>query len=289
MIKIDDFPHYFEKNKLENEEWEIGVDEAGRGPVLGPMVYGLCFWPVSLKSKLANIGFNDSKKLKEQERDEFFEIIKKLSNHCLGYEVQILSAEYLSNRMLEKEKYDLNKISHESAMTLIEIVLKKGINVVHSYLDTVGKPETYQEILKKRFSGAYPNLKFTVSEKADSKYPVVSAASICAKVTRDQSIKGWKCRENIDGIVSMDYGSGYPSDEKTQNWLKKNVDPVFGFVDLVRFSWKTCEIIIKQNIKIDFENEAEKQEGNMKLNNFVRKEKRGAFTTRIGVTNDFSL
>jgi len=288
MIKLEDYANYWDSSKLQTEEWELGVDEAGRGPVLGPMVYGMCFWPVKLKKQLANIGFNDSKKLKEEERDEFFEIIKQLNNHCLGYEVEILDAEFLSNRMLEKEKYDLNKISHDSAVYLIESVLKKGVNVVHCYLDTVGKPETYKEFLNSHFKERYPNTKFTVAEKADSKYPVVGAASICAKVTRDACIKNWKCKENVGSSISMAFGSGYPADENTQQWLKNNMDPVFGFIDIVRFSWKTCETLLKDKIKIDFGDDFEAQ-GNTKLDQFMKKEKRGAFMNKVGLTSDFIL
>lgn len=57
-------------------------------------------------------------------------------------------------------------------------------------------------------------VKFTVSEKADSKYKVVSAASICAKVTRDFEIENWQFIEKIEKIDS-NYGSGYPSDPNT--------------------------------------------------------------------------
>jgi ribonuclease HII len=49
-----------EKTKV---EWEMGIDEAGRGPVFGPMVYGACIWPIELKETLKKIGFADSKKL----------------------------------------------------------------------------------------------------------------------------------------------------------------------------------------------------------------------------------
>ena len=50
-------------NSFIDEPWEAGVDEAGRGPVIGPMVYGICAWPLSLKLKLEALDFNDSKKL----------------------------------------------------------------------------------------------------------------------------------------------------------------------------------------------------------------------------------
>lgn len=63
--------------------------------------------------------------------------------------------------------------------------MERGFNVTHAYIDTVGKKESYQQKLFDRYKYKYPHLNFTVSEKADSKYPIVGAASICAKVTRD--------------------------------------------------------------------------------------------------------
>jgi ribonuclease H2 subunit A len=53
----------------------MGIDEAGRGPVLGPMVYGCCYWPVKYRELCAKLGFADSKELSEIERDSLFEVI----------------------------------------------------------------------------------------------------------------------------------------------------------------------------------------------------------------------
>lgn len=80
------------------------------------------------------------------------------------------------------------------------------------YVDTVGPPETYQTKLESRF----PQLKITVAKKADSLYPIVSAASICAKVTRDTHLKQWRFIENEVSdrkivLPENGFGSGYPS------------------------------------------------------------------------------
>ena len=61
----------------------LGIDEAGRGPVLGPMVYGICFCPVSMAEKLANLGFADSKTLKEEDRDGLLKVIEE-NNDFIG-------------------------------------------------------------------------------------------------------------------------------------------------------------------------------------------------------------
>jgi len=80
-------------------------------------------------------------------------------------------------------------------------------------------------------------------------HPVVSAASICAKVTRDRVLSEWRFPE-AGKEISNEYGCGYPGDPKTKEWLRQNFDSVFGFPTLVRFSWKTCYSILQDN-KID--------------------------------------
>merc|ERR1719216_590529 len=72
---------------------------------------------------------------------------------------------------------------------MIQITLDNGYNLKHVYLDTVGAPESYEEKLRNHFMGY--DVRFTVSKKADALFPVVSAASICAKVTRDDILENW--------------------------------------------------------------------------------------------------
>lgn len=85
--------------------------------------------------------------------------------------------------------------------------------------------------------------------KADDKYPVVSAASIVAKVSRDLQLNTWVFKEAMAVGQEFDheFGCGYPSDPKSKIWLQKHCDDVFGFPSLVRFSWKTCKDMIAKN------------------------------------------
>lgn len=216
----------------------LGVDEAGRGPVLGPMVYGISYCPLNSKEALVELGCADSKQLTEEKRDIIFNDMNTLeyANSCIGWAVEIISPNVISNSMYRRSKCSLNEVSMDSAMGLIQRAIDAGVNIAEVYVDTVGPPEKYQEKLLKRF----PNFKITVAKKADSTYPIVSAASICAKVTRDHALKVWQFPE---GLVIKDnaFGSGYPGDPVTKRFLTENIDLVFGFPRLVRFSWSTAE------------------------------------------------
>lgn len=78
---------------FKDEPIEIGIDEAGRGPVMGPMVYGLSFWPRTCGDEMRReFQFNDSKKLTEKQRDEMFLQLKEMDHRRLGWMVNVLDA-----------------------------------------------------------------------------------------------------------------------------------------------------------------------------------------------------
>lgn len=89
----------------------------------------------------------------------------------------MITAKYLSSRMLGRESYNLNLISFDSAIGLVTLAIEAGVNVRELYVDTVGDADRYTE----RLTQAFPGVKCVAAAKADSLYPVVSAASIVAK------------------------------------------------------------------------------------------------------------
>ncbi|XP_074310795.1 ribonuclease H2 subunit A [Silene latifolia] len=229
--------------KWASEACMMGIDEAGRGPVLGPMVYGCLYCAVSFQKTLASLEFADSKTLKEEKREELFEALKV--NDSIGWAVDVIDPRELSAKMLKKNKINLNEISHDSAIGLVTTVLSMGVLLTQVYVDTVGDPEKYQTKLSERF----PSIKFVVAKKADSLYPVVSGASIVAKVTRDRALRSWAFDESAENM-HRNFGSGYPGDPETKAWLEHHKQSVFGFPTLVRFSWGTCTSYFKDGVEV---------------------------------------
>ena len=196
----------------------------------------------------------DSKQLSEAQRSAIFKKINETHYNEIGYFVTSLSAEYLSNTMLadnDKGGKNLNKISHDTAIDLIKKVMALGFKVKRIILDTVGDPKKYRMIVENAI--CCPDARVIVESKADDTYPVVSAASICAKVTRDSDLENFNFREKPKVEFGREFGCGYPSDPATKKWLKVHMDPVFGFPSIVRFSWKTSYAMLADNgHKIDW-------------------------------------
>ncbi|XP_073041808.1 ribonuclease H2 subunit A isoform X1 [Primulina eburnea] len=223
-------------------------------------------------SPLRILMIGNSKTLKEEKREELFENLK--ADESIGWDADVIDPRELSHKMLKKEKINLNEISHDSAIGLINNVLNLGVLLTEVYLDTVGDAEKYRV----KLSEIFRNIKFVVAKKADSLYPVVSGASIVAKVTRDRALRDWVLDETAEHL-HRNFGSGYPGDPGTKAWLADHTHSVFGFPTLVRFSWGTCTSYSKDFVEVLWESDATEQDGNGKT------DKRQMKLTSIGLSS----
>lgn len=196
----------------------IGIDEAGRGPVLGHLVYGALITPDI-------VSYPDSKKVTHSQRKAFFNQI--LKDHSFIF--TSIHPRYISRKMLApiSERQNLNKISFSAVINMIKEI-EKVYEIGTVYVDTLGPEESYKKMLLSHF----PNYKFVVEKKADHKYKIVGGASIVAKVIRDSLIENWV-------LSDKDIGSGYPGDEVTKKWLERNLKVGKEMPEIVRKSWAT--------------------------------------------------
>ena len=123
----------------------IGVDEAGRGCVLGSLLYCAAFWPLSEHEAICKLGFDDSKQLKESERESFFDTI--VGHPSIGYVIEELTAPFLSEEMLKASPTSLNQISYDGVIRMLAKIRDaepNPPNITDIYIDTVG--EKYHNI-----------------------------------------------------------------------------------------------------------------------------------------------
>ncbi|MFQ6051849.1 MAG: ribonuclease HII [Candidatus Hydrothermarchaeota archaeon] len=200
----------------------VGIDEAGRGPVIGPLV--ICGVAVKKNEifKLEEIGLRDSKKISSRRRIELREVLEEIVEK---YHVRIISPRELDEK---RKRTTLNKIE---ALEFAKIIseLSPEIAIVDACdRDPVNFLSDINHYLRNQFR--IENQKIICEHFADEKYPIVSAASIFAKVIRDLEIE--KIRERYG-----DVGSGYTSDPVTINFLKEWIKINDEYPDFVRKSW----------------------------------------------------
>lgn len=195
----------------------VGIDEAGRGPVIGYLVYGAV---ISQPGRLDAVCWRDSKTMDARSREVQFDLIKSR----MSFVYNAIHPQYITENMLCHGK-NLNTISFEAVFDILDLVYTK-YKVAKVFVDTVGDPTKYRYMLEKRYGPG-----FVVEQKADAKYKIVSGASIVAKVVRDELLKK----------LDPGCGSGYPGDPLTKKWMRRCANPVFGFPSIVRFTWMTVD------------------------------------------------
>ena len=202
-----------------------GIDEAGRGPVMGPLVVASVF--VKDEYELKRIGVKDSKKLSPHSREEMFGRIVEIAE----YRIITISADEIDSKRV---KDSLNDIELQMFADSVS-----GMKVSEIYADC---PDANESAFGYALSQKLDNVKVIAKHKADDIYPAVSAASIIAKVTRDRMMS------DISGIFGIDIGSGYPSDPLTvefiAKWIKENGNPP----PHTRRSWETVRKMMTLNM-----------------------------------------
>jgi len=223
-----------------------GGDEAGRGAVLGPLVVSLVSINEGKVKKLSEIGVRDSKMLSRKRREFLFDDIYSLAEDVRTYAI---TPEEINNAM--RSNISLNELE---AIHFARLIDESEANPKKIYLDSPdvvpekfgirvslisNKPLKVNGVRRRVESGgnaAKAVARVIAEHKADVKYPVVSAASIIAKVTRDRAI------EELEESLGFELGSGYPSDKVTIDMIRRNLDNE-KLLKHVRAEWKTLKLI----------------------------------------------
>ena len=213
-----------------------GVDEAGRGPVIGPLV--VAGIKLNNEDTLKEINVKDSKRLTPKRREILSIRIKQITEN---YEILVIPA---------KDIDDMRKV-----MTLNEIEVNAFTKIIHKlkpeicYVDSADVNE--KRFAKDILDGLTFNLEIVSKHKADDIYPIVSAASILAKTKRDEEVA--KIATELQKKLDMPFGSGYPADPITKKFLLEWYERFGKLPPHTRQSWKTVQNIInhKYNKKLD--------------------------------------
>lgn len=208
-----------------SQETYCGVDEAGRGSVMGPLVVGTVF--VEDDADLLRIGVKDSKKLTPKKREAMYdEIISSVTS----WTAVVTTAE------------EIDELRKDISLNEIELrMFAEGIRYHECTTVFADCPDVNEEAFTSKLGGLLgKDVAVIAKHKADDTYPVVSAASIVAKVTRDRLM------DDIRNEFGVNVGSGYPSDHYTiefiEGWIEKNrVAPPH-----VRCSWETVRQMLSK-------------------------------------------
>ena len=202
----------------------LGIDDAGRGPVIGPMILAGCFIDSEIEKEFRSLGVRDSKQITPRRREFLAEEIRKKAK---AFDVVIASPEEI-----DKSKDKGTKLNELEAIMAAKIInnINKGKGKIKIVLDCPSTSiKKWEDFLKMHITNL-SNLEIFCEHKADKNHISVSAASILAKSEREKQM------DKLKKKYGKKIGSGYTSDPKTQAFVAKNAKNHKG---LFRKSWST--------------------------------------------------
>jgi ribonuclease HII len=199
-----------------------GVDEAGRGAVIGPMVVAGVALPESDLQLLESLGVRDSKRLSQRRREEIY---WQILSHGVAYALEVIDPPTIDRYTRRRGGPGINALEAEAILKIAERLAPHKLIVDSPLIDA----EPLRELLRSRLRG----VEVICECHADANYPVVAAASIVAKVNRDKAIS--TLAQSLGEI-----GSGYPSDPKTREYVRNTIRSGAQRGEL-RMAWRTID------------------------------------------------
>ena len=197
----------------------LGIDEAGRGSVLGPLVVGGFLAEENRLEELTALGVRDSKLLTREHRESLFDGLKQLGDRIA---IEILPHEIDS------------AVAHRQLNVLEARVFARLLRMTDARQVYVDACDPVADRFGRRVKAmARTSARVVSRHHADRDLPVVSAASIVAKVCRDRAM------DRLRRQLATDCGSGYASDVKTQQFVTSHLSGETERVAWLRYSWKT--------------------------------------------------
>ncbi|MEK6899687.1 MAG: ribonuclease HII [Nanoarchaeota archaeon] len=201
----------------------VGLDEAGRGPVLGPLVMVALAVKEENQKKLEWMGVKDSKKLSAEVREELFDQIRDVVE---DFRIEVIEPDAI-DLTLKDDSTNLNWLEADTSARMIS-ELDPDVIIVDCPSPNI---KAYKEYFSSKLDPqVLAKAKLQVEHKADANHISVAAASIIAKVIRDRTV------DHIKSKIGIDFGSGYMSDPKTKEFLDNNFDK---YPHLFRKSWQS--------------------------------------------------
>jgi ribonuclease HII len=215
-----------------------GVDEAGRGCVLGPLVVAGVSLEDSSIPRLIEMGIRDSKKLSPRRRAELYKHIKRVAT---GISIWKINPRKIDKVVSRGEK--LFKLNYLEARYMALALARLHWDI--AYLDCCDvNEERYGKMVEgflfSKFQERRGKRELKSEHHADKNHPVVSAASIVAKVVRDRHIAKLQTKHGA-------FGSGYPADEETVEYLREFFKREERFPQFTRLSWSTVKKLSQQH------------------------------------------
>ena len=231
------------ENKIiqkDSSDLVLGIDDAGRGCLLGNMVLAGCLMMKKNESELKELGIKDSKLLSPKQREERVKIVKEkvidsIFHMATPIEIDTGFGEGLN--LNQVEALLAAKIINDLTKKL-DVKQKENIKIILDCpsINTSGwKNQLMDYVVDKKLE-----IKIVCEHKADLNHVVVSAASIIAKTTRDAEIEKHKKE------LGFDFGSGYPADPYTKKALEEHSEALLKH-HLIRESWATWKNFEEKN------------------------------------------